>query len=65
MEAEEGEYHPEEHIFWDAANRIEDLHSMIDGEDLLDDAMLLRRIADRITEREIWGPKIHDEVDTT
>ena len=48
-EAAEGEFHPGEHTFWIAADRIEDFLSMLQGED---DVSLLMMLADRCQERE-------------
>ena len=44
-DAKKGEYHPEEHVAWLAAIRIEELEKMLDGKG---DARLLHEIASRI-----------------
>ena len=53
-EAEEGEFHPEEHTCWLAANRIEELQAMIDGKG---DPQLLHEIATRL-----WHKEQHEKI---
>lgn len=49
-EAEEGEYHPEEHTCWIAAKRLEDMQNLLDGKSNLD---ILTEVINRLKQEEI------------